>query len=208
MQNRLSETNPLVAKYYTGLSGLSRKLALRYDQESNEEDFLQIALMTALGLEKSFDESKGSFYTYCLRPVEVAIYEAFGNPQASTKTYKVITKAIKLFEDTHGYYPDVSQISEVTKLSTSEIINVYYDKYRDVSLQSLKEDVVDETESNWVEDHFKVLTEPELLLIDALYYREQSIADLSNTLGIPISKLKVTRDKALEKLKLSIGDFK
>lgn len=208
----LAITNPLVAKYLVGITGLARKLAYRYGQENSEEDFIQVALVTACKYEGRYIEDTATFYTYCSKPITTAIQEAFGNPNSKTKIYKSIQKAIKVFQEDTGSYPDLQDLQEITKLRLSDIIGVYYDKYRDISLQSLGEETelksfFDEDDTAWIDEHFGVLTEQELLLVDAVYYREQDLGYLSKTLGISIKKLEEVHKSALEKLKLSIGDY-
>lgn len=207
----LAESNPLTAKYLVGICGLARKLAYRYGQENNEDDFIQVALATACKYEARYVEDTATFYTYCSKPITTAIQEEFGNPNTKTKIYKTIQRAIKQHQDDTGSYPDLQDLQELTKLRLSDIIGIYYDKYRDVSLQSLGDDIdmtnfFDEDKTAWIDEHFGILTEQELLLIDSVYYREQDLATLSSTLGVSLKKLEEVHKSALEKLKLSIGD--
>jgi RNA polymerase sigma factor (sigma-70 family) len=210
--SELEKTNPLTAKYYIGIVGLAKKLSVRYGQEYNEDDFIQIALATACRYESKHNADKANFYTYCVKPITTAIHLEFGNQNSTTKVYKSIALAIKEFQDTNGNYPDVQQIQEVTGLSISDIIGVYYDKYRDISLQSLGDDIeirgVFDIDGNaWIDEHFSTLTEQELLVIDAIYYRDQSIKTIANLLNLSVNKLEQVHKSALAKLKLSIGDF-
>ena len=209
----LSTTNPLTAKYYMGITGLAKKLSSRYGQEDNEDDFMQVALEVACRYEPKYNPDKAGFYTFCIKPISSAIYQEFGDKHSDTKTYKIIASAIKKFQEIHNHYPDVWQISEETGLTVSEILSVYYDKYRDVSFESLDDSieiqsVFDTDGDSWVDEHFNVLTDQELLIIDAIYYNDQSAKAVANSLKLSTSKLEELHSSALSKLKFSIGDYK
>lgn len=204
---------PLTAQYLVGIRGLASKLSHKYGKGHLEDDFVQVALATACRAELRYDPQAGaSFYTYINKIIKSDIQKAFGNPNRHTKKYKVIQKFIDEFNSTYGRYPEIQDISKGTSLSRFDILQTYYDRYREVSLdpamdEGLMKDPFENKDHKWVEEHLDILSADEAYLIDLMYTQELTLDAVAGSMGIPkVSAFRI-HESALEKLKQSIKDF-
>lgn len=203
-ETRLAEQGfPLTAKYHYGILGLAKRLANKYQQPNSEKDFQQVALLTACQYEKRFDPSNGAgFYAFASSPIKTAIQNEFGNPNAGSKIYKRLVKAISEYQDEHGTYPTMDDLVIATKLSRFKIMEVYFDRTREVPIDS----ILGEPEYNqeWVIDHLSILTDDEQRVVDLVFYQGHSIQDASIILKASIKLVNRTLEFALTKLRQSI----
>ena len=204
---------PLTAKYYLGLRGLASKLAFKYAKTSLEEDFIQVALATATRMEPKFNPEAGaSFYTYLNKIIKSDIQKEFGNPNRHTSKYKVIQKFIDDYGKEYTRYPDVSEIAKATGLSRFEILSIYYDRYKEQSLDSSLDpanmhDPFQNTDHQWVAEHLDVLDDQAKYLMHSLYTYELSLSDAANAMGVPLETARAIKNESLAKLKDSIKKY-
>ena len=191
---------PLTAQYHRGIIGLARKLAVKYGKETMEEDFVQVAFLSACTMEKKYRSDGGaSFYTYINKPIKSAIQEAFGNPNRNTTRYKTIQRYIdKHLRDT-GLYPNVQQISDGTKLTRFQVLSIYYDKYNETRLTNEHLDIPEEV-SNY-EDITSGLSPEEKTMLDLVCLEEYSVEDLAVVLKVPVQVAKDRLRDTLDKVK-------
>jgi DNA-directed RNA polymerase specialized sigma subunit len=204
---------PYTTQYLKGIEGLAKKLTIKYNQMENEEDFIQVAITTACGIERKFKQADASFYTYCVKPIITAIQKEFGNPMSSTSDYKIISKFIANYENTHNLYPDVHAISSGTGLSIFDITAIYFDRHRIVQLDSVDEQFTDVSnpfvnlDFDWVNEHLESLTSIEKALVDKVFYQGFSLKQASESMGMKNNKAKGILDEALAKIKKSIEEY-
>jgi len=204
-QEALLNDYPLVSQFLPGILGLAKKLSFRYKQEHNEEDFQQVAVATACRYESRYVDQGATFYSYVTKPIETAIQDEFGNPHSKTKVYKLVLKSINEYIEKYGEYPDIASIQAWSKLSYIDILSVYFDREREISLTDMVEE--EHTSYAWVTDHLAVLTSLEQQLVDLVFFQDLTPRQAAVSLGIHISKINNMMDVAINKLKQSIGDY-
>lgn len=195
---------PLTAQYYQGITGLAKRLANRYQQSENEQDFVQVALVASCTAEKKFDVARGvGYYSFAVAPVKAAIQAAFGNSNSGTETYKKIAKFIQEFLLKESAYPTMDDIVIGTQLSRFKVMEIYFDQSRDTPLEFAGE-ILAEVPSD-LSDHFGLLSEEELKVITKVFYEDLSLREVSNQLGLGMPEVVQLMKQSLEKLKSAIG---
>jgi RNA polymerase sigma factor (sigma-70 family) len=213
IQQLIEQGYPLTAKYYYGCRGLASKLAFKYAKTSQEEDFILVALATATRMEPKFNPDSGaSFYTYLNKIIKNDIQKEFGNPNRHTNKYKIIQRFIDDFGRAHGKYPDVQEISKGTSLSRFDILSIYYDRYKEQSLDTSLDpanmsDPFQNTDHQWVTEHLDVLDEQARYLMNSLYTYELSLSDAASALGISLEDARSIKNESLARLKDSIKKY-
>ena len=114
------------AKYLRGILSLCHRLSIKYGRRNDYEDFVQIAIFTAINHEATFDPSKAGFYTYIERPIRSAISAEYGETRTSRKHYAQIAKFVRSIEEQTGYTPTVQQIVAGTGLTSWQVMAIYY----------------------------------------------------------------------------------
>jgi len=194
---------PLVAKYHYGITGLAKKLASKYQQPNNEEDFCQVALLTACSYEKRFDETNGAgFYAFVAEPIKTSIQNEFGNPNVGSKVYNKLVMAIAEHQSKYNEYPTMDDLVIATKLSRFKIMEVYFDKSRDVSIDTITEEV--EEDNTWVLDHLGILNDEEQKIVQLIFFEDLSLQEVSVAINKPVTYTSSTISTALTKLRNEI----
>lgn len=200
----LEEGYPLTSQYYQGITGLAKRLALKYQQLNNEQDFCQTALLVACQSEHKFNPENGaSFYTFASQPIKSAIQEAFGNSNAGSKLYRKLSKFILEFQTKEGTYPTMDDIVIGTKLSRFKIMEVYFTHSREVSLEDSEE--LMEDDNLWISEYLGVLTEEEQKVIELVFYEDKSIQEVAVTIGKSLQYANGMLVTSLGKLKGAIN---
>jgi RNA polymerase sigma factor (sigma-70 family) len=199
---------PQTAKYIDGIIGLAKKLTIKYGQSAHLDDFIQEALITATKLEQtSWDSARSnSFYTYIVKPIKNQIQHVFGNRNRRHKKYKIIQKFIETYSTENlGRYPDVSTISNGTKLSHFEIMSIYYDKHNTIQLSALDDEFVatdNEDDESWILSYIQAIpAETHRVVLSLIYEDGLDIRTVATKQGISQTECLKIHDAGIEAVK-------
>lgn len=191
------------AQFYTGLTGLARKLAMQYARQELEDDFVQVVLATACSYDKKFDTTHGAtFYTYVNKPIKVAIQDTFGNPHRHTSRYKQIQRYVIAHMASHNYYPSIDDIMKGTGLKYQDVLSIYFDHHHNESLEDHHLTVPEEVIS--LEEHLEELTEEHRKVIDLMIFEEYSAEEVALIMSLPRLQVLKLYEEALQAFKESI----